>query len=162
MGASVVHDALMAFRVRPASEPDRPAAVALAHRLEEGVSPWRDRSGVAQAVRSWVDASIGALDDGDRACFVAEENGQVIGFISVERSHHWSGDTEAYIGELMVAEAAERRGVGRALLDEAIAWGRAQGCDRIALETGSANAPALAFYQSMAFERDEVRLSRQL
>ncbi|MGI9614523.1 MAG: GNAT family N-acetyltransferase [Acidimicrobiales bacterium] len=152
----------MAFFVRAASELDRPGVLALAYRLEEGVSPWRDRSGVARAVRSWVESSIGSLGDGERACFVAEECRQVIGFVSVERSHHWSGGTDAYIGELMVAEAAARRGVGRALLGEAIAWGQAQGCDRIALETGSANDSALAFYRSMAFECDEVRLSRQL
>ena len=113
-------------------------------------------------MKSWVAASIDAVDDSDRACFVAEENGQVIGFLSVEQTHHWSGNREAYIGELMVAEYAEGRGVGRALVDEAIAWGRSKDCDRIALETGSGNSSALAFYQSMAFEHDEVRLSRQL
>ena len=158
----MVHHADMSFHVRPAQELDGPAALALAHRLEEGVSPWRRRSEVAKAVRTWVETSIGAVDNRDRTCFVAEQDGQVIGFISVEQSSHWSGDTEAYIGELMVAQAAEGQGVGRALVDEAIAWGRSKGCDRIALETGSANTPALAFYHSMAFENDEIRLSRQL
>lgn len=157
--ASVVHHASMTFGVRPARRSDRTAAVALAHRLEEGVSPWRRQSDVANAVTTWVEASIGSVDDSDRACFVAERNSHVIGFVSVEQSHHWSGDTEAYIGELMVAE---ERGVGRALVNEVIAWGRSRGCDRIALETGSANTPALAFYRSMAFEIDEIRLSRQL
>lgn len=152
----------MSFHVRPAHQSDGPAALALAHRLEVGVSPWRRRSEVAKAVRTWVQTSIDAVDNSDRACFVAEQDGHVIGFISVEQSSHWSGDVEAYIGELMVAQAAERQGVGRALVNEAITWGRSQGCDRIALETGSANTAALAFYQSMTFEADEVRLSRQL
>lgn len=162
MEANVVHDAHMAVCVRPAADDDGPAALSLASRLEEGVSPWRDQSNVAHAVRAWVEASISALTDNDRACFVAEENTQVIGFVSVKRCQHWSGAIEAYIGELMVATTAEGRGVGRALVEEAVDWSQSQGCDRIALETGSANAPALAFYHSLGFEHDEVRLSRGL
>ncbi len=162
MKARLVHHPSMTFEVRPAHVSDRAAAVGLAYRLETGVSPWRRRPEVAKAVRTWVEASIDVIDSDDRACFVAEQNGDVIGFVSVEEACHWSGDTEAYIGELMVAETAERRGVGRALVNEAIAWGRSQGYDRIALETGWANTSAVAFYRSMAFEADEVRLSRQL
>ena len=152
----------MTVRVRPCSEADRRSVLALAHRLEEGVSPWRDRVAVAEAVRGWVEASVAGAEDGERASFVAEDGDRVVGFVSVERSRHWSGAVEAYIGELMVAEDAEGRGIGRALVDEAIRWGRAQGLDRIALETGAANTPALGFYRGLAFEQDEVRLSRQL
>lgn len=152
----------MALCIRPASKGDEPAALALAGRLEEGVSPWRDRCSVAQAVRAWVAASVDAGGQEDRASFVAEQHGQIVGFVSVAETRHWSGDKEAYIGELMVAEAAEGQGIGRALVTEASAWGRSRGCLRISLETGAANDLALVFYNALGFEHDEVRLSRGL
>lgn len=39
--------------------------------------------------------------------FVAEDtDGSVIGFVSVGSRLHWSGETDAYVGELAVAECA--------------------------------------------------------
>jgi hypothetical protein len=39
--------------------------------------------------------------------FVAEDtDGSVIGFVSVGSRLHWSGETDAYVGELVVAECA--------------------------------------------------------
>lgn len=105
---------------------------------------------------------MSGIGNAGQVCLVVEENGQVVGFISVKKSSHWSGDSEAYIGELMVSKPAEGRGVGRALVDEAAAWGRSQGCQRIALETGVANNAARRFYQALAFEEEEIRLSRAL
>lgn len=181
----MAHDADMTLRVRPAGPPDAPAALDLSRRLREGVSPWRDTEAVAGIVRGWVEASIGAGDDTTKACYVAEdraddraddgaddgaehgegdgeEGATVLGFISVERSTHWTGTVEAYIGELMVDESAEGQGVGRALVDRAAAWGRSHGCERIALDTGAANTKAIGFYRAIDFEADEVRLSRPL
>lgn len=152
----------MTIAVRAASTDDRPATLALAHRLTEGVSSWRDPAGVAEAVQGWVEGSVTRPADDDHACFVAEQDDRVIGFISVQRSRHWSGAEEAYIGELIVAESAEDRGVGRALVDSATAWGRARQLSRITLETGAANTAARAFYKRLDFEDDEIRLSRRL
>ncbi len=152
----------MTIAVRPASTDDRSATRVLARRLVEGVSSWRDPTGVAEAVQGWVEGSVTRPADEDHACFVAEQDDQVIGFISVQRSRHWSGTEEAYIGELMVAESAEGQGVGRALVDSATAWGRAHKLSRISLETGAANTAARAFYQRLDFEEDEIKLSRRL
>lgn len=149
----------MTFSVRQAVPTDGPGVLDLAHRLEEGVAPWRDRPNVATAVRSWVETSMG---EDDHACFVAEDGGRIVGFVSVTSTIHWSGPTEAYIGELMVCKQVEGMGVGRALAEEAATWGRTNGYERITLTTGAANERARRFYHSLGFDDEDIKLSRAL
>ena len=157
--------------IRPATVEDRPAAMRLAPRLQVGVAPWHDQAAIADGVAGWVSDAVDSISTDDRrACFVAtdamsspgSDQRIVVGFISVQVSQHWSGTEQAYIGELMVDEAAEGRGVGRALVDRAAAWARDQGCRRIALDTGAANAGARRFYRALGFDEEDVRLSRAL
>ena len=152
----------MTVSIRPAATTDRAGALVLAQRLEEGVSPWRDEVRVAAAVRAWVEDSLSNHEAHEAACFVAEEHGQVVGFISVSTSGHWAGDTEAYVGELMVSPELEGRGIGRRLVDAAASWGAERGCARMSLETGASNTAAIGFYEALDFVLDEVRLSRSL
>lgn len=159
---ALVHHVDMTIRVRPATEDDRPNAVDLAHRLMEGVAPWHDSAAVSEAVRSWVETSMNELDGDRRTCFIAEEDNQVTGFVSVSQERHWAGATNAYIGELVVAKHAEGRGIGRALVERASVWGRLKGCHRIILETGAANTAALSFYRALEFEDEDIKLSRRL
>ncbi|WP_341669119.1 tRNA (adenosine(37)-N6)-threonylcarbamoyltransferase complex dimerization subunit type 1 TsaB [Alcaligenes sp. SDU_A2] len=58
---------------------------------------------------------------------------------------------------LLIGVQAQRRGVGRQLLDDGLAWTRSQGLDRIVLEVRVSNAGAIAFYRSMGFQMDGVR-----
>jgi len=55
------------------------------------------------------------------------------------------------------AEAARRRGAGRAMLDHLVGIARSRGCSRVSLETGTkaAFAPARALYASAGFETCE-------
>ena len=58
-----------------------------------------------------------------------------------------------YVDALAVAESARRRGVGTALLQDAIARARRDGVEGVALDTGLENAEAQAFYERFGFER---------
>lgn len=62
---------------------------------------------------------------------------------------HWTGDLDAYVGELATAEHLEGRGIGRALLARAEEWARGRGLDRITLDAGAANTHARGFYTSL-------------
>ena len=72
-----------------------------------------ERAGIEQ--RAWV-----AVDDG----------GSIIGFAVA-----WVVDGEGHLDELAVVPAHGRLGVGRALVDEVVAWTRAQGLASITLTT---------------------------
>lgn len=58
--------------------------------------------------------------------FVAELDGAVVGFASVAREVAFTGEAQAYIGELAVTAGAEGQGIGQALLAAVEAWAREQ------------------------------------
>lgn len=147
-------------QVRPFSGEDAHAVLALAVRLTEGVAPWRDADGVRAAVEKWVAGSVTSAGEQDSALFVAADASGVVGFVSVGSTTHWSGETDAYIAELVAAQ--DRRGIGRALLVAAERWARDHGYTRLQLETGAANLPALRFYERHGYHHEDVRLSKPL
>jgi ribosomal protein S18 acetylase RimI-like enzyme len=140
---------------------EREAVLALAPRLSVGVAPWRPAEGVRSAVRTWFEESLDAEGE-EHAVFVARLAGEVVGMVAVEEQRHWSGDLDAYVGELATAEGHEGRGVARALLTRAEAWARDRGLTRITLETGAANDRARRFYSSRGYLNEEIRLTRVL
>jgi len=120
---------------------DRDLLMEMAERLQEGVAAWRDPEAVRLAVSGWVRDSLRDLSDRNSAAFVAERDGEVVGFVCVSERAHFTGEIDAYIGELVVSKAAEGGGVGRALVGAAEGWGRARGRKRVAVDTGAANLP---------------------
>lgn len=147
--------------VTPYQPSDRDAVLDLAPRLTLGVAAWRPTDGVDSAVREWFEESVNARGDG-QATFVARLDGEVVGMVAVSEQRHWSGDLDAYIGELATAAGQERRGIGRALLARAERWATARGLTRITLETGAANAGARAFYSALGYLEEEIRLTHVL
>ena len=150
------------MRIRAVQPEDMDPVVALAARLTEGVASWRDQDHVAVAVRQWLINSVNRAGGSDSSAFVAEEGGVVIGFVSVSERAHFTGELDAYVGELVVHKAHAGSGVGRALMRVAEDWARTRGLGRLMLETGAANAAARAFYEALGYELEDVRLSRGL
>lgn len=70
--------------------------------------------------------------------------GQARGIVHLRPDH----PDELYIDNLGVTPALQRRGVGRRLVDELLAWGRERGCAYAWLGTEPDNVPALALYAS--------------
>ena len=134
----------------------------MAERLREGVATWRDPEAVRLAVTGWVRDSLADLASPDAAAFVAEVNGDVVGFVCVSERSHFTGEVDAYIGELVVSKTAEGGGVGRTLVEAAEDWGRARGRRRVVVDTGAANAPARRFYAALGFEDEDVTVSRAI
>ena len=148
--------------VRTYRPEDRPAALALATRLEIGVAPWRDPAAVQAAVAGWVRGSLDLAEAGERTVLVAVRDDALVGFVTVSRRAHFTGDVDGYVGELAVAAGEERRGVGRDLMRAAEQWAHDQGYRRLTLETGAANHSARAFYAALGYAEEDVRLTRRL
>jgi RimJ/RimL family protein N-acetyltransferase len=101
----------------------------------------------------WQARFCDAIASPEAAWFVADEEGEIIGGIVVH------GDSGlAHIG-MAIVEGHRGRGVGRALLDAAIAWAQAAGCHKVALEVWPHNARARTLYKSAGF-REEGYLTR--
>jgi RimJ/RimL family protein N-acetyltransferase len=92
----------------------------------------------------------------DGAVFVVVADGELVGRLSVGRDPH---PLSAHVADLGVAVAAShrRRGVGTALLAAAESWARGAGVTKLELHVFPHNAPAIALYEKLGYEREGVR-----
>ena len=98
----------------------------------------------------WSSASFKSLVSGGLVWFrVAEEDatGEVVGYILV-----WFAADEAELANVAVAPSMRGRGVGAALLDDALAAASERGTARMFLEVRDSNARARGLYESRGFE----------
>ncbi len=142
--------------IRPAEPGDAEALVALAAEVgsEDGAwllatEEWRsvgDERRYLRAVRRHPDAAV----------FVAEDDGTIVARLSLSRDAHPASQHVGDLG-LMVGSTHRRRGVGRALLDQAVAWAGASGIQKLELHVFPWNDPAIALYESFGFAREGLR-----
>ncbi len=92
-------------------------------------------------------------------CFVAEESGVLIGTIL---SGH--DGRRAFIYHLAVAEPYRRQGIGKALVEAALAALRTEGIHKAALVVMASNAAGNAFWEQLGFTTrpDLVYRNREL
>ena len=151
---------LAEFEIRPARDDDHPALLALSPRLTIGAAPWREPAKFAAAARGWIESSLAVADQDGHAVLVALLGGRVAGLVSLAERRHFTGDLDAYIGELVTDRAVEGRGAGRALLAAADQWATRRGLPRITLETGARNHRARRIYARSGYEEEDIRLSK--
>jgi ribosomal protein S18 acetylase RimI-like enzyme len=150
------------FRIRPVRPEDRMVLLDMSARLTIGVAPWRDPRKVAVAVRGWIESSLTSAGNEGSAVLVALLDGTVAGMVSLAEREHFTGDHDAYIGELVVGAAMEGRGAGQALMAAAERWAQSRGLSRITLETGARNHRARRFYDRAGFEEEDIRLTKSI
>ena len=92
----------------------------------------------------------------DAAVFVAEDDGAIVGRLSIARDPHTASRHVADLG-LMVAASHRRRGIGRALLAHAVEWARDAGIRKLELHVFPWNEPAIRLYEQFGFEREGLR-----
>lgn len=110
---------------------------------------WRDAADerrYLRAIRRYANAAV----------FVAEDEGLIVGRLSVARDQHPASAHVADLG-LMVAQSHRRRGVGTALLQAAAEWGRDAGVRKLELHVFPWNTAAIALYEKFGFLREGYR-----
>lgn len=148
--------------IRAYSPADRDAIMALAPRLTDGVAHWRDPAAVLAAVQGWMAAAADTAAEPGHVVYVAVDGDEIVGVVAAAERTHFSGQADAYVGELVTAAGKERRGIGRALMQAAEAWGAARGLDHLTLETGAANAAARALYAALGYLEEDVRVTKKI
>jgi len=135
--------------VRRASHPDLDAVLSLYAELagaKLSAAPG-DRAGAEPVL-------VEILADPRRELTVAELDGRIVGtadlLIVPSLNHH--GQPWAIVENVVVAQAARRKGVGRALMEHLIALARGAGCCKLQLLSGKHRAQAHALYRSVGLE----------
>jgi len=90
------------------------------------------------------------------AVLVAEQDGRIVGRLSVSRDSHPASEHVADVG-LMVADGFRRQGIGRGLMEGAEAWARGVGVRKIELHVFPHNEAALALYDRIGYRRVGTR-----
>jgi RimJ/RimL family protein N-acetyltransferase len=148
--------------IRPAAPADAPALVALAEAVGQEPEGWLIADGAwrtdaeerryLKALRRYPHAAV----------FVAAAaDGEVVGRLSVARDTHPASAHVADLG-LMVAEQWRRRGVGRALLEQAVEWARGADVRKLELHVFPHNEAAIALYEGFGFRREGYRREHYL
>ena len=150
------------IHIRPYVSTDRTFVLSLAPRLMIGMPPWRDPAAWLETVQNWITGSIEQHGQKTMVFIAEDEQGEPLGFATISHDTHFTGEPQAYIGELATSEAAEGRGAGKALAQACEQWAREQGYHILSLATGAANERALGFYRHLGYLDEDVKLVKRL
>ncbi len=135
--------------IRPARVEDVPALSDLARRT------WLDAFGATVSPENAAaEADSGRSEERFRAALdeqtilVAEQNGGLVGYVEFD---------DGELHRLYVETALQGRGIGRALLDAALAHPRLACAERVLLQVWDENARAVRLYESVDFRRTGTR-----
>lgn len=158
------------YLIRPAHPRDAGPLVGLAEEIASEPQGWLISDGGWRTVADERRYLRAIRRYGDAAVFVAEltehtgrgsilspptSNG-IVGRLSLGRDPHPASRHVADLG-LMVAAEARRRGIGRALLEQAVIWARGAGIHKLELHVFPHNEAAIALYEGFGFRREGYR-----
>ena len=146
----------MTIEIRPARPEDAQALVALGALVGREPEAWLLNTDGWRAVGEERRYLRALRRHPDAAVYVAEDDGAIVGRLSVARDPHSASRHVADLG-LMVAASHRRLGIGRALLERTVEWARASGITKLELHVFPHNEPAIALYERFGFEREGYR-----
>ncbi len=99
------------------------------------------------------------------AVMVAEENGDVVGYTYAGlegRDYMALRGPAGALYDIVVDPAKRRRGVGRLLIDAALAFLKDLGAPRVVLSTATRNDAAQHLFESVGFRRTMIEMTAEL
>ena len=112
-------------------------------------------------------ALLELLEDKYRPIFIAEDNGNVLGYcFCILRS--FSGDPvmtdrkELYIDDLCVDEACRGQGIAQSIYRHVTDYARTIGCNYITLNVWSGNNSAMRFYEKAGLPPRSITMETEL
>jgi ribosomal protein S18 acetylase RimI-like enzyme len=105
------------------------------------------------------------LDDDDACIFVADDGGEVAGYVyAALEPLSWKElrGPAGFIHDIAVREASRRDGIATQLMNAAIAWLREQGAPRVVLWTAAPNAGAQRLFHEAGFRDTMIEMTLEL
>ncbi|HEX2080701.1 MAG TPA: GNAT family N-acetyltransferase [Longimicrobium sp.] len=138
------------IHIRPAGDADAAVIAGLPGELGYETTPEQVRMRLARVA-----------GDEDYAAHVAEAEGEVLGFLGLNRGWAYEHDRPyVRLAALVVAERERRRGVGARLVEFADGWARERGAFVLMLNTSMHREGAHRFYEALGFSRTGYRYAR--
>src|SRR5215831_10062824 len=136
----------MTFTLRPATNSDRAAIESLVFGVlaEYGLAP--DPNGTDADLQ---DIEAEYRRNGGTFDVLVNENGHIVGSVGL----HATSASICEIRKMYLASSARGKGMGRRLLEHALAEAKSLGFSRVELETASVLKEAIALYESYGFKR---------
>jgi GNAT superfamily N-acetyltransferase len=129
--------------VRVAAGPDDAALVATL------LMAFRDWMGYPPPEVETVPATVATLIEDPNTVYLLAGDA---GFAQLRfRLSAWTGVEDCWVEDVFVRESARGTGLGRALVEQALAVARARGCKRVELDVQFDNTAARALYESCGF-----------
>lgn len=154
----------MQYTIRKASSTDAGIIKAMLPRLANfEIPPVRTPEQLWQGDRDLVES----WEKGERECLVylatQGNDGDVLGaFIVTLREEVLNHEPSAHLEVLVVAEAAEGRGIGNALLQQAQIASKEAGAQSMSLHVFASNTRARAVYEKQDFDGELLRYYKPL
>ena len=153
--------------LRFAQKADIPAIIALLRQVGQihyEIRPDIFRSGAQKYDESALEV---LLADSSRPIFIAEEDGQVLGYCfcileEVRNDPVLTDSRTLYIDDLCVDANCRGQHVGKALYDHACAYARSLHCDSVTLNVWCGNDSAMAFYQKRGMTPRKIYMETRL
>lgn len=155
--------------IRQAVPGDEPALIALGRALTAAMLPLMPAAlrPDEETANAWEDEAIrrcfaGGEADREPVLLVACKDGAPVGYALTKLAPGAPGRREARLNSLVVDAGCRGRGIGRALLDAALAEAKRRGAGTIALHVLAGNAAAEKMYRAAGFADERKTLWRTL
>jgi phosphinothricin acetyltransferase len=133
--------------IRDAIEADLPAILAIYNReVLTGTATWDLEQRTTEDHRAWFEAHRPPY-----CVIVAIDDGQLVGWGSLSRYHPRPGYRYTVEDTVYVRPDLQRRGIGRALLDELLARARSAGFHTVLGKITADNEASIALHQACGF-----------
>ena len=132
----------------------------LHHDLDERF--WRRKPDGQDGFRTWMAESV---ENEKRVLIIAEVDGRVAGFVHGELVNSpppMEDKTSAYISDVSVGFEFRGKGIGRKLMDAALAKLAEIGAEDVTLLAAVKNECAVGFYEALGFERHNISMWKSL
>ena len=119
----------------------------------------RDEMGYLYPVKQTEEKLRKLLDDESHLILVAENEGEVLGYVHAEVYDLLYFDTMVNIMGIAVSSASRGMGVGKALMSAVEDWAAKIGADAVRLVSGAERTGAHAFYERVGFTGGKKQLN---